>query len=363
MKNLFFLLIVMFLLTGCSQNNEMKVGLAITLTNSEGISSEYGIAVRNGFMMAIDEINEKGGINGKKLVPVIRDDNDSIDRAKEIVDEFNNLGIDIVFGFSTSKMYPAVEYANDNYDMLFITATMSTPNIANLDDNLVRVVPADNLHVNVLGNIASEHLKLKTLGIIYDGTNLNYTEPFKEIFKEHYTGKTVFEDDSLDPTIILGLVETHQPEGLLFITSSDHVIEIKQQLNKHNFSPATLISGWATTPDLFTFGGQTIEGIYCVQLFDENSIHKGYVSFKEAFKGKYNSIVSRPALLTYEGMMMFYEASTQLDEITPANVKSKIIDIGTFTGLQEIFTINEYGDTERHFYRMVIKDKTYQSIE
>ena len=51
---------------------DIKLGVAEALS---GGAAQYGIAIRNGFQLAADEINAAGGVNGRKLQLIIRDDN------------------------------------------------------------------------------------------------------------------------------------------------------------------------------------------------------------------------------------------------------------------------------------------------
>lgn len=53
-----------------TSNEVIKIGAALGLT---GESAEWGEVSKNGAMLAIDEINSKGGIHGKKLELVIED--------------------------------------------------------------------------------------------------------------------------------------------------------------------------------------------------------------------------------------------------------------------------------------------------
>src|SRR3981081_1105377 len=50
---------------------DIKLGAAEALT---GPAAKYGIAIKNGFTLAADEVNAKGGVNGNKLVLVLEDE-------------------------------------------------------------------------------------------------------------------------------------------------------------------------------------------------------------------------------------------------------------------------------------------------
>ncbi len=53
------------------QAAEIKLGVAEALS---GPAAKYGTAIKNGFNLAADNINAKGGINGDKITLIIEDE-------------------------------------------------------------------------------------------------------------------------------------------------------------------------------------------------------------------------------------------------------------------------------------------------
>ncbi|MGE5084740.1 MAG: ABC transporter substrate-binding protein, partial [Bacillota bacterium] len=68
---------------GCTKKeNNIKVGVYGPYT---GGSAPMGVSMRNGVQIAIDEINAAGGILGKKVVMVDRDDEAKNERGGQIM--------------------------------------------------------------------------------------------------------------------------------------------------------------------------------------------------------------------------------------------------------------------------------------
>mgnify|MGYP000421578910 CR=1 FL=1 len=74
------LLACLILLIGCSEPDPIRIGFIAGL---EGRASDLGIASRNAVQMAVDEVNAAGGINGRKVELVIRDDKRSTEGGAE----------------------------------------------------------------------------------------------------------------------------------------------------------------------------------------------------------------------------------------------------------------------------------------
>jgi branched-chain amino acid transport system substrate-binding protein len=78
-------ILVLFLLAGCFNTNEsLKLALAVPLTGSQ---APMGQSIVNGAMLAVEEINQAGGINGHAVSLSIRDDQGDREQAKLIAQD------------------------------------------------------------------------------------------------------------------------------------------------------------------------------------------------------------------------------------------------------------------------------------
>ena len=64
-------ILVMLVLTSCTRQQPITIGFVASLTGS---TSELGVNGRNGLMIAVEEINAAGGINGRSVEVVVKDD-------------------------------------------------------------------------------------------------------------------------------------------------------------------------------------------------------------------------------------------------------------------------------------------------
>lgn len=86
LKRLMFAAMATTLVTACTKKSgdEIKVGVYGPFT---GGSAPMGVSMRNGVQLAIEEINAAGGVMGKKLVMVDRDDEAKNERGGQIMQE------------------------------------------------------------------------------------------------------------------------------------------------------------------------------------------------------------------------------------------------------------------------------------
>ncbi len=92
---------------GTAHAADIRIGVAEALT---GGAAQYGIAIRNGFTLAADEINAAGGIDGNKIVLVVEDEQG---KKEEAINVFKKLifqdQVVMVFGPTLSNSAQAAD--------------------------------------------------------------------------------------------------------------------------------------------------------------------------------------------------------------------------------------------------------------
>ncbi len=108
---------------GCKKKDDViTIGLTGPLT---GGASIYGIAVRNAAQLAVDEINEAGGLDGVKFKLDMRDDENKPENVENLYTALVEDGMQVSLGTVTTK--PGLEFKNlskeDNIFFLTPSAT------------------------------------------------------------------------------------------------------------------------------------------------------------------------------------------------------------------------------------------------
>lgn len=122
-------------ITGCgkksggSSDDTIKIGLVFSLTGGTAITEE---CMYNAAKLAIDEINESGGVNGKKIEYVVKDYQTDADTAVKVVKELALQDkVDAIVGLYTSSSRVAVEPILEEYEIPLVYPTFyegETPN-------------------------------------------------------------------------------------------------------------------------------------------------------------------------------------------------------------------------------------------
>ncbi len=79
-------------------------------------------------------------------------------------------------------MKSAVIESMGKHDVLFVSPTMSTSLLSNLDDDFIRAVPAHDQQAAIMHEFLVD-TGVKRVGIVYDASNIPYTGPVYESLK------------------------------------------------------------------------------------------------------------------------------------------------------------------------------------
>ncbi len=90
---------------GCSRNDPVKIGMVAGLS---GRMSQLGVSARNAVQLAVAQANEEGGINGRQIELIIRDNQGDPVLCGQAIRELADLGVAGIIGPLMSKMATSV---------------------------------------------------------------------------------------------------------------------------------------------------------------------------------------------------------------------------------------------------------------
>jgi branched-chain amino acid transport system substrate-binding protein len=148
---------------------DIKVGL---LAGMSGPGASYGASMRQGTEMAVQEINDAGGIKGRKLVLDVADDASDPAQSVLAMQRLVNDQVDIVVGgWGSSQVLANMEVA-ERAGMPYVVAGASNPRITTSRNKWTfRILTNDNGHATRLADIATGLLHMKRIAVINDSND------------------------------------------------------------------------------------------------------------------------------------------------------------------------------------------------
>ena len=355
------ILLVVIILSGCANDDTYVIGLSTTLS---GTNASIGISEMYGAELAIKEINESGGVNGRNLVLEIRDDFASSIEGIKADNELKELGAVAIIGHGFSSVAKeTVENANYN-DILLISPSIGTDLLTNIDDLFIRLVPTAKYEAISVANKILDSGTDKAL-LLYDEGNMALTsyhvESFKDVFETN--NKTTItkgfssgnSDDYLE---IVKLIKLNDIESIFIVASSLDSANIIQGARINNYKGEFHLSAWASSGDVQSKVGQFTEGIILYNFYNEFDVDEHFQKVKGDYFERYGSVMNMVAANAYDSVYMLAEALEGMKDVTSTTLKKKIISIGHFNGVQSDYFINLYGDVEKEINQFVMKDNT-----
>ncbi|MFH6568285.1 MULTISPECIES: branched-chain amino acid ABC transporter substrate-binding protein [Pseudomonas] len=144
----------------------IKIGIAGPKT---GPLTQYGDMQFAGAKMAIEQINAKGGVDGKKLEAVDYDDACDPKQAVAVANKVVNDGIKFVVGhLCSSSTQPASDIYEDE-GIIMITPAATGPEITARGYKMIfRTIGLDSAQGPAAGNYIADHVKPKIVAVLHD---------------------------------------------------------------------------------------------------------------------------------------------------------------------------------------------------
>ncbi len=344
----------------------IKIGLPATLS---GTASSFGRHVRNGAVLAVEQANGAGGVDGRPVELIIKDDKGDPEEALRVDRELIAEGVVAILGHYLSTLAVKTVPLMNEKNVLMVNATGSTDELSGIDDNFIRLmVPVDKQALS-MACVSRDRLGLGKMAVVYDISNRKYTEPFYGHFKKEFEKQ----GREISATIVFDSRETYSTpdiargimlsgaEGLLIITNAFHGALICQHLRKNGSPIKMLASGWCfPDPDFIRIGGAAVEGVVSVSVFDKESSSERFVSFKREYENRFGEEFGMGAQLGCEAARVLIRALSKTDD--PKKMKEAILKQKVFQGLDGRIVFDQYGDPDRELYVSEIRKGKIQTM-
>ncbi len=356
-----------FILTGCGNREPIRLGFVAELT---GRQAELGVQERNGVQMAIEKINASGGIAGRRIELVARDDLGTPEGAGNADRELIRMGVAAIIGHATSGQTIAGLPVVNEAHVVMLSPTTSTTELSGKDDYLFRVVQTLSDRAKGLARHIYQHRGVTRLAVIYDTNNAAYVRSYRNAFVEGYSslggkiaGEAGFSSiERPDFDLLLSKLRTNRAEGLLIIASDNDTAFIAQRSRLMGWKALLFTSAWAQTETLIKNGGMTVEGMEFEQAYGMGSQSPAFLDFKARYQERFGRAPSFSAALGYEAAIVLGAALHKTGG-KAVGLKEALLGIRDFQGLVDPFSFDKNGDVMRPFYLGVVRDGKFVDLQ
>ncbi|ADO82202.1 ABC transporter substrate-binding protein [Ilyobacter polytropus] len=317
----------------------IKIGSILPLT---GDIATFGESSKNGLLILQDEVNEAGGINGKKIEFLFEDDENKPASSASVAQKLiNNDKVVAIIGSIASKCSIAVGPIATQSKIPMITPTSTNPKVTTQGGEYVfRACFIDPFQGKILAKFSAEDLKAKKAAVLYDVAN-DYSKGLAEFFQKGFEeagGEVVsvetYNTGDSDFNAQLTKINALKPEVLLLPDYYNTVGLIAKQARSTGIDAIFLGGDGWDSPDLFTVGGDAVDGGYFTNHYSPEDTSPEVVAFKEAYEARFESVPSAFSALSYDAGKILVAAIEKAGSTDGEKIKEalKATDITAVSG-------------------------------
>lgn len=296
------LLVVALLMPALSAFGGEPIKVAI-LAPLSGPVPTFGVMTRDGALLAIDEWNAKGGVLGRKIVPVVEDSqctpDPAVNAANKVIDQDK---VHYIVGEVCSKASIPISEISNSKKVVQISPTSTNPDVTvgkdgKAKDYIFRACFIDPFQGTVGAKFALGTLKAKTAFIMLDQSN-DYVKGLAEFFEKAFTagggkvvGKETYTSKDTDFSAILSKVASAKPD-MVYLPDYYNVVNLatKQAKEKGIKAPFMGGDGWDSSDlDL-----KAADGGYFTNHYSPEDTRPAVKNLVKAFGAKYKDDKGQP---------------------------------------------------------------------
>lgn len=345
--------------SGCGgdskKSDTIRIGVVSEVT---GNNATYGNSINNGIKLAVDQLNEKGGLLGKKIELVIADNKSEPAEAANAMSKLVNQDkTPVVMGLFASSSAIAASNVSEAAKIPYLAVGATNPKVT-LDDktgkvkpNTFRVCFIDPFQGTVGANFVLNDLQLKKAAVYIDNSS-DYAKGLAAFFKKAYTekgGSIVLEESYLqkdtDFKAVLTKIAAAKPEVIYVPGYYEEVGKICKQARELGITaPIVGGDGWDSPKLVEIAGAAALNNTYFTNHYSPDATGEASKLFVETYNKVYKQKPDAPAVLGYDGAMLLADSIKRAGVYESAKVSAALAATKDFSAVTGKTSINESHD-------------------
>lgn len=351
-----------------SSSKTIRIGVNLELSGSV---AQFGQRHLEGLKMAIDEINSKGGVLGKKIELVIYDNKSDKTEALNIATRLaTKEKVLAMLSPVTSGATKSASIAATRYKVPLVSAT-ATDDSVTIDERtgktkayVFRICFNDSFQGSVMANFALKTLKLKTAAIIYDASS-DYSKGLYKNFKETFTkggGKVVAEEAFVkgeqDFNGILTKIRDKKPQAIFAPVYYDEAgLIIKQARELGMWIPILGADGFDDPKVVEKAGSKYATNVFFSTHYSSQDTDKRVQEFKKKYQAKYKIEPNALSALGYDLGYFIADAIKRANSTTDREKLRRALEsTKNFVGVTGIISIDAKHNAKKSAVIIEIKN-------
>ena len=320
----------------------------------------------NGVLMAAAQLNQDGGINGRRIDVVIEDDRGSPEEAArktaKLIDQ--DKVVAIIAGGTSGNSSAAAPKAQSSRIPL-ISPSSTDPAVTQAGDYIFRTCFVDSFQGEVMATFAANTLKAKKAAILFDFNSpygrglteffeLSFRKLGGDIVKQSYTqGDSDFKGQ-------LSAIKAAEPDVIYIPGYYGGVARIAKQARAFGLEQPLLGGDGWDAPELWQLGGDALNGSYITTHYSVDDPSPGIQSFVQDYKFRYQNLVpDAHAALAYDAARFLFDAIKRAGSTDSAQLREALAQTKDFDGVTGFISIDTQRNAVKPAVVLKLQDASY----
>ncbi len=355
-------------LTACSKKQEpgIPVGQFASLT---GAQASWGKSGKQGEELALEEINQSGGVLGQPLRVITKDNQSKPGETSTAVRELitRDKVVALLGEMASGRSLEAAPIAQRS-GIPMISPGATNEKVTETGDHIFRVCFIDPFQGTVCAKFA--HKLGATKAALLVDVSKDYSMGLAKSFKKEFeaeggtiTGQQSYSGGDKDFSAQLTAIKADNPQMIFlpaYYTEAPLIIRQARQLGIT--APFIGGDGW-DSPELVQVGGDAVEGCYFSNHFSNQSTDPQVVAFVQNYRKKYGEDPDAMAALSYDSVYLLADAMKRAGTTDPSKVTAALAATKDFSGVTGKINFDEHRNPIKPAVILQVKGGKFNYVE
>jgi branched-chain amino acid transport system substrate-binding protein len=332
----------------------LKVGVVLPLT---GEQAKFGEIEKNSFLMALEEINNAGGVNGKPIELIIEDDTGKPEVGRSAMEKLisqDNV-VALTGGYSSSVTFAMCAVAQQR-KVPFLVTTGSADKITEQNWSYVfRIGPPNSEYPKALFPFLQEIVKPASVAILYENTLFGQSSA--KAFAESCEAKGIkvlmkdgYEAGAVDFKPLLIKVKASKADLVYMVSYLMDAGLLTRQAKELDLNPKLFVGGGAgfTLPEFPKNAGDAAENVFSVDLWFPKAPYPGAQEYYDKYMKRFGTDTEYHGAQAYACMYVVADALKRAKEIVPQAVRDSLSQTDMMTAFGPVKFISYEKKTQQN---------------
>jgi branched-chain amino acid transport system substrate-binding protein len=328
-------------------------------------------SLAQGVDLAAEEINSRGGILGRKLKILFKDDASSLNRGRLVAQEIaDNPEVAAVIGHLNTYITAPASQIYERAGLVMVTPGASGQKITERGGRLVfRSLPGNREQGRQIGDYAAAR-GYKSVAIYYIkndyGVDLaNYFEQ-----RAHELGIAIADRRSYNmggdnyAALLAEWAAFLKTDAVFLCGSLPESAQILREARAAGLKVPVFGAAGLDSPDLIRLGGASVEGTVVFSLFNVGDPRPEVRAFGERFRQRFGVLPDSTAAQGYDAVQLLVHAMQSAGSTVPAKVAAALRETRNWPGVTGRTTFSPQGDpVEKRMAKVVVRNGAFEYFD